>query len=221
MFRVIENILTSEEIRRLRDLALETRFVEGLATNPGSKVKNNLQVPHDDPKLEEPGQIVRAAIFRNPALRQFAFPKRLARPTLCKYEPGMKYGWHVDEAMFPSQPTPMRSDMSCTIFISEPDSYQGGELEIELGDQRIEVKAAPGAGVFYPSTTVHQVKEVTSGERLVAIAWIQCFVADMEKRELLSTVNDVFAREFGRLDDRSKVDLEKLRTNLFRMWADV
>jgi PKHD-type hydroxylase len=162
MIRHIRNVLTADELARLQSLAKVVRFVDGRMTNPDTTVKNNLQVPQNDPLATEPGVLVRDALMRHAELRAFAFPKQMARPTMVRYEPGMNYGWHVDEALFPSNP-PMRSDLSCTVFLSPREEYDGGELVIELGQQALSFKGEAGDAIMYPSTTIHQVTPVTRG----------------------------------------------------------
>lgn len=220
MIRHIRNVLRPEEVAQLHALAQRVRFVDGRATNPDSSVKHNQQVPQNDPAAGEPGLLIRDALFRHPEIRAFALPKQMARPTLARYEPGMSYGWHVDEALFPSNP-PMRSDLSCTVWLSAPDSYDGGELTIQLGEQQLAWKGAAGDAILYPSTTIHQVQPVTRGVRLVGITWIQSWVADGHRRELLLQLDEARGLELAqRKDPRMVVLLESVRTNLFRMWSD-
>lgn len=220
MIRHIRNVLGPDEIAHLVEVAKHVRFVDGRATNPDTTVKNNLQVPQNDPAAGEPGMLLRDALFRHPEVRAWAYPKQMARPTMVRYEPGMNYGWHVDEALFPSNP-PMRSDLSCTVWLTPPDSYDGGELTIELGQQVLSFKGNAGDAVLYPSTTIHQVAPVTRGVRLVGITWIQSWIAETPKRELLLQIDELRALEHAaRKDARALVLLESLRTNLFRMWAD-
>jgi PKHD-type hydroxylase len=220
MIRHIRNVLTADELARLQSLAKVVRFVDGRMTNPDTTVKNNLQVPQNDPLATEPGVLVRDALMRHAELRAFAFPKQMARPTMVRYEPGMNYGWHVDEALFPSNP-PMRSDLSCTVFLSPREEYDGGELVIELGQQALSFKGEAGDAILYPSTTIHQVTPVTRGARLVAITWLQSWVADASRRELLLQIDELRILEMAaRRDARALVLLESLRTNLFRTWSD-
>jgi PKHD-type hydroxylase len=220
MIRHIKSVLRAEEVAYLVELAKRIRFVDGRATNTESSVKHNLQVPQNDPGANEPGVILRDALFRHPDIRSFALPRQMARPTMARYEPGMNYGWHVDEALFPSSP-PMRSDLSCTVWLTPPETYDGGELVIQLGEQPLSFKGAAGDAVLYPSTTIHQVTPVTRGQRLVGITWIQSWIAEAAKRELLLQIDELRAHEMrGSNDARAVVLLESLRTNLFRMWSD-
>lgn len=221
MIRHIRQVLTPDEVAWLVELSKKLRFVDGRATNPDSTVKHNLQVSHQDPSAAEPGTILRDALFRHPDIRAFALPRQMARPTLARYEAGMTYGWHVDEALFPSTP-PMRSDLSCTVWLTPPGDYDGGELTIQLGGQHLSFKGEAGDAVLYPSTTIHQVAPITRGQRLVGITWIQSYLADPFQRELLLQVEEARGIEMaeGRRDPRMLVLLESLRTNLFRLWSD-
>ncbi|MBF6023233.1 Fe2+-dependent dioxygenase [Lysobacter niastensis] len=220
MIRVLPNVLSSAELQAVRDLLPQVRFGDGRVTNPDSSVKQNLQAPQEDPANARIAQIARDALIRNADLRTFAQPRTMARTTVVRYEPGMTYGWHVDEALFPSTP-PMRSDLSCTMFLNSPSEYDGGELTIQLGAQELSYRLEPGSAILYPSTTIHRVSPVTRGVRLAAITWLQSWVADAGQRELLVQIEEARALATGGGDrDRLLVLLESLRTNLFRMWAD-
>ena len=220
MIRHIRQVLTRDEVAWLVELAQRVRFVDGRETNPGSTVKHNQQLSHQDPAAAEPGTILRDALFRHPDIRAFALPRQMARPTLARYEPGMTYGWHVDESMFPSNP-PMRSDLSCTVWLSAPGDYDGGELTVQLGEQQLSWKGEAGDAILYPSTTIHQVAPVTRGVRLVGITWIQSYVADPFRRELLLQAEEAKRLALAGGDrERQLVLIESLRTNLFRLWSD-
>lgn len=228
MIRVLSQVLGPAELQTVRELLPNVRFGDGRVSNQGSTVKQNLQAPQEDPANQRIAQLARDALVRHPDARGFALPRTMARATVVRYEPGMTYGWHVDEALFPSTP-PMRSDLSCTIFLNPPDEYDGGELTIQLGAQELHYKLQAGDAILYPSTTIHQVAPVTRGVRLAAITWLQSWIADGSRRELLIQLDEArtlaataargtpaTAAEHQRL----QVLLESLRTNLFRMWAD-
>lgn len=218
MIRVLSNVLSAAELVSVRELLGQVRFGDGRVTNPDASVKRNLQASQDDPANTRIAEIARAALFRHPDLRVFAQPRTLARTTVVRYEPGMAYGWHVDEALFPSTP-PLRSDLSCTVFLNPPEDYDGGALTIQFGQQELAYKLAPGDALLYPSTTIHQVAPVTRGVRLAAITWIQSWIADAQKRELMIELEEARARA-GTSDPRLTTLLASLRSNLFRMWAD-
>lgn len=218
MIRAISNVLSPSELSAVRGLLGQVGFADGRITNRESTVKRNLQAPQQDEANARIAEMVRGALFRSPDFRMFAQPRSVARATAARYEPGMTYGWHVDEALFPSSP-PMRSDLSCTLFLNPPEEYDGGELVVQFGQQELAYKLSPGSALIYPSTTIHQVAPVTRGVREVAITWVQSWVADAQKRELLVQLEEAKARA-GTRDPRLLVLLESMRTNLFRMWAD-
>lgn len=218
MIRAMSNVLSPSELSAVRGLLGQVGFADGRITNRESTVKRNLQAPQQDEANARIAEVVRGALFRSPDFRMFAQPRSVARATAARYEPGMSYGWHVDEALFPSSP-PMRSDLSCTLFLNPPEEYDGGELVVQFGQQELAYKLSPGSALIYPSTTIHQVAPVTRGVREVAITWVQSWVADAQKRELLVQLEEAKARA-GTRDPRLLVLLESMRTNLFRMWAD-
>lgn len=222
MIRVLPRVLDAATLAEIRALLPQVGLVDGRITNRASGVKQNLQAPQEDPANTRIALLARDALMRNAELRAFAQPRTMARATVARYEPGMTYGWHVDEALFPSQP-PIRSDLSCTVFLSDPSDYDGGELVIQLGGQELSYKLGAGDAILYPSTTIHQVAPVTRGARVVAITWLQSWVADAGRRELLVQLEEARAiAARGPTGDpaRLHVLLESVRTNLLRMWAD-
>lgn len=222
MIHHLRNVLEPAELARLREIAKISQFVDGRISNQHYSLKNNQQIPQNDPACVEPGTIIRDALFRHPEMRVAAFPKIMANPTISRYEPGMSYGWHMDEALFPSQPA-MRSDISCTVFISDLEDYDGGDLMITLGQHVLPMKLAAGDAVLYPATTIHQVAPVTRGVRLVGITWMQSYIADVHQRELLQQVEEARNIEAARgeqADMRMLLMLGSLRNNLFRLWSD-
>lgn len=229
MIHVLESVLDAAALARLRALAESLEFVDGRLTNRESNVKRNEQISQSDQRAMDAGLLVRDALIQHPKLAALGWPRQIARPTLVRYRPGMTYGWHVDEAMFPSQP-PMRSDLSCSVFISPPDDYEGGALEFEWGEERRGFRLAAGDAILYPSTTIHRVAPVTRGTRLVAITWLQSYIADAQRRDLLNQIDELrgllgddtaaSAEAVTERRERRAVLLESLRTNLFRMWSD-
>jgi PKHD-type hydroxylase len=219
MFLEIAEILTSAELGRLKAIARSARFVDGRISNPHNMTKNNLQLDTRDAAWKESSALVTQGLSRSDEFRDFTFPVRVAPPLLCRYEPGMSYGKHADVAFLPMLPTPLRSDVSCTVFISEPGDYEGGELTIYLGTRPIALKGAAGSAVVYPSTTIHEVQPVTRGERLVAITFIQSEIIDEKKRELLFKLNEVAALEGLKMQWDNRIQLEHVRYSLHRMWS--
>ncbi len=219
MLLTIKNLLTAAEIARLVALARELRFVEGRVSNPANTTKDNLQADHTDPKFTESVQIVSAALGRSREFVDFAMPKRVAPPLLCRYEPGMKYGAHADSALIQLGNSRLRSDLSCTVFLNEPSSYDGGELSIEVGNMAIPFKGEAGEAIVYPSTMLHEVVPVRSGQRLVSITFIESLIADEHQRTQVYELNEIAALEGLNMRWESRARLDVVRQNLLRMWS--
>ncbi len=219
MLLKIRNLLTAEECARLVALAAEIKFVDGRATNPANTSKQNLQVDSADPKYAESVQIVGNAMARSREFGSFAIPKRVAPPLLCRYEPGMKYGSHADAAIIQLPNLKIRSDLSCTVFIGDPATYEGGELAMVLGNQTLAFKGAPGEAVVYPSTLLHEVVPVRTGQRLVSITFIESHIAVQHDRMQVHELNEIAALEGLRMNPESRVRLDVVRQNLLRMWS--
>ncbi|GAC1302660.1 MAG: Fe2+-dependent dioxygenase [Steroidobacteraceae bacterium] len=219
MFLQLENFLTADEVKSVADIAAQARFIEGRRSNPHNVTKNNLIGDPSDATAQKASQIALLAFQRSDVAKEFAFPQRIAIPQLARYGAGMNYGPHIDAAFLPGGQSPLRADVSCTIFISDPATYQGGELVVYQGTQESRVKGKPGEAVFYPSTTLHQVAPVTGGERLVMITFIESQIADQGQRDLLYVLGEVRAQEGLKMDWRNRTRLEYVIANLQRMWA--
>jgi len=219
MFLEIEDVLTSDEIRQLRELAATARFVDGRITSPHSQVKDNLQLDHADQAYQVSSRLLAAALQRNEPFRNFAFPGLMAPPLLARYEPGMRYGAHADSAMIQLGQRQLRSDLSCTVFLNDPETYEGGALSVRLGTKAVEFKLKAGAAVVYPSTTLHEVTPVTSGQRLVGITFIESQIADPTLRELLYELDEVAALEGANMSWENRTRFQYVRTNLRRIWS--
>jgi len=219
MFLQIEDFLTATEVQSIAQLARQVKFIDGRRSNPHNIVKDNVIAEPGDSAAQKASQLALGAFQRSEQARNFVFPYRVAAPALARYAAGMKYGAHTDAAFLPIGPEPLRSDVSCTIFISAPNDYQGGELVIHLGTETIKVKGVAGSAVFYASTSVHQVLPVTSGERLVLISFIQSQISDQMQRDLLYSLGEVHALEGLRMDWRNRTQLQYVIENLHRMWS--
>lgn len=218
MYRILP-LLNAQEIAECRRIAAETQFVDGRATNPHNKAKNNQQL-HDPAASQASAQLILAAFARSEEFREFAFPANIAPPMLTRYQPGMAYGAHADAAFLNLGNAIIRSDLSCTVFLNDPASYEGGALHIRLGDSSIRFKLKPGEAILYPSDTFHEVEKVTSGERLVAITFIQSKIADPFRRNLLFDLNEVAALEGLSMKPENFSRLQFVQANLLRYWAD-
>ena len=219
MLLKIRNLLTPAEIMRLSELSRELRFVDGRVTNPANTTKLNQQADASDPRYAESVQIVNGALARSREFMDFALPKRLAPPLLSRYEPGMRYGAHADAALIQIGPSRLRSDLSCTVFISDPATYEGGELAISIGNQRVPFKGNSGEAIVYPSTTLHEVIPVRSGQRLVSITFIESYIPDQHQRMQVCELNEIAALEGETMKWESRVRLDVVRQNLMRMWS--
>ena len=221
MFLEIPGVVTDAEIARLREIAGKARFVDGRLTNPHSKVKNNIQLDYNDPAYRDSAGLLHAALMRSEEFRNFAFPKIVAPPLLTKHAPGMNYGVHSDAPFMAIGPgRPLRSDLSCTIFLADAGAYEGGELAIHLGGRQVLFKLQPGGVIVYPSTTLHEVRPVTKGERLVAISFIESQIVDQNHRELLWELNEVQALEGFNISWENRTRLSHVTSSLHRMWGD-
>jgi PKHD-type hydroxylase len=220
VFCEIPDLLTPAEVAQLRDIAGRLRFIDGRASNPGSKTKNNLHADPADPLEGMSSNVLMNALRRNAIFIAYAFPKMVAPPTLTIHRQGMHYGAHADAAFMPVGQRPLRADLSCTIFLTDPADYDGGELSVRLGTREVDVKLKPGGAVLYPSTTIHQVKPVTRGERLVGITFIESDIADRAMRELLFELNEVLVEEGEKLSWDGRTRLAHVAESLRRQWGD-
>jgi PKHD-type hydroxylase len=219
MFLQIPDLLTPAEVQAISQIAKQVNYLDGKRSNPHNIAKQNVIADTGDPLSQKASQIALSALMRSEHARNFVFPRRVPAPTLSRYAVGMKYGAHTDAAFLPVATEPLRSDVSCTLFISSPEDYQGGELLIHLGTEAVPIKGAAGSAVFYPSTTLHEVIPVSSGERLVMITFIESQIPDQLQRELLYTLGEVRALEGLKMDWRNRTQLEFVIANLHRMWA--
>jgi PKHD-type hydroxylase len=219
MFLQVKNVLTSAEVQTIAEIARTSKFVDGRVSNPHNVTKSNLQADVNDPRAKQATDITIRAIQGNPEVMDFLFYRRMALPLLHRYEAGMKYGAHSDAAFLPLAQPPLRSDISATIFVSAPDSYQGGELVIHRGTEKITVKGEAGSAIFYPSTTLHEVVPVTSGARVVMLTFIESLVPDQQEREMLYILNEVHALEGNKMEWNNRIRLQHISQSLLRKWA--
>lgn len=218
MYRILQ-FLTDAEIAECRRIAASAPFLDGRISNPHNKAKLNEQL-HDPGAYQKSSDLLRAAMLRSPEFMEFAFPVSMAPPMITRYKPGMKYGAHADAAFIQLPGATIRSDLSCTIFLNDPASYEGGELLVRLGDSELQFKLKPGEAVVYPSDSLHQVVPVTRGERLVAITFIQSRIQDPFRRNLLFELNEVAALEGLKMDPENYGRLQLVQQNLLRYWGD-
>ncbi len=223
MIVCIPDVLTAEEVKKLRAEAALLPFVPGTETAGGRarRVKNNEQVSQKADERKALHEIVMMGLMRNKEFNRVAMPKRIRPPLISRYREGMAYGKHVDNALMGPKMARERSDVSITVFISDVDEYDGGELVIHGAFGIQEVKLPSGSVVAYPSSSLHEVVEVTRGERLVAVTWAQSYVRDERKREILAHLAQVNEKLNEAMPDAVETDLaHHSYTNLLRMWAE-
>lgn len=219
MYRILP-VLTSDELEECRRIAASAQFVDGRLSNPHNKAKQNQQL-HEANAYQQSAQLFQKALGRSQEFHEFAFPIAMAPPMMTRYQPGMHYGSHADAAFIKLPGATIRSDLSCTIFLNDPDSYEGGALHVRLGEGSLRFKLKPGEAILYPSDTLHEVEPVTKGERLVAITFIQSRIADPFRRSLLFELNEVAALEGLKMEPENYSRLQLIQQNLLRHWADM
>ena len=160
---------------------------------------------------------VKSTLMANALFLSAARPKAFVKTLVSRYRPGMHYGTHVDDALMGG----IRTDLSFTLFLADPNTYEGGELVIESPDGETDVKLEAGSLVLYPTTSLHRVNEVTTGERLAIVGWVRSFIRSAEQRETLFDLDQVVARLKATDSDRALMNpVMKIRNTLTRMWAE-
>jgi PKHD-type hydroxylase len=218
MYRILQ-LLTEAEIAECRKIAATAPFVDGRITNPHNTAKQNEQL-HEPQAYQKSSQLLLQAFMRSEEFSDFAFPALIAPPFLTRYRPGMKYGLHTDSAYIRMPAGQLRSDLSCTIFLNDPESYEGGSLHILLGDADVRFKLRSGEAIVYPSDTFHEVEPVTKGERLVAITFIQSRIPDPFRRNLVFNLNEVAALEGLNMSVENYSRLQLVQAQLLRYWGE-
>jgi len=221
----LSGLLRPDELVQLASLPGKLSYTDGKNTASGAaqKVKNNLQASAgDSDDLQTAQRIIIDALAASPLFHAAAIPKMILPPIFSKYEPGMEYGMHVDSPLMTNIAT-IRADLSMTIFLTEPGEYAGGELVINTSNGFTPFKLKKGDAIVYPTTKLHCVNPVTSGERNAAVTWVQSMVRSAEQRELLFQLNTAkeIAAAQGPTDNIQHLLLQQLYSNLLRMWADV
>jgi PKHD-type hydroxylase len=219
MFLELKNFLRPEEVTRLQDIAAKLNFVDGRASNPNNPTKNNLQASELDPLYGEASRIVADAFLRSAPFQDFAFPRSIVPPLLARYEIGMAYGAHADGAHLQLGKDRLRSDLAATVWLSPPDSYDGGELVVHLGTRPVAIKGEAGSVVIYSSTQLHEVTPVRRGQRLVAITFIESRIPDEFQRNQLYELSRIAEEEGPKMSWDCRVRLDVVRNNLMRLWA--
>lgn len=222
----VPDVLTRDQVADLRRRLDGADWVDGRATvgDQGAQVKRNRQLDEFSPVGRQLGRIVLQALLANPLYMSAALPLRHMPPLFNRYEGGGHYGLHVDGAIraVPGTTLQMRTDLSCTLFLADPDEYDGGELEIVDTYGTHEVKLPAGDLVLYPSGSLHRVHPVTRGTRVASFFWVQSLVRDTAQRRMLFELDQNIQALRGQLGDHEAVvGLTGHYHNLVRAWSEV
>jgi PKHD-type hydroxylase len=221
----VERVLSKEEVAAARTWLEAADWVDGRVTagEQSARAKANLQVPEDAPIARELGEEILGALGRNPTFVSAALPLRVFPPLFNRYDVGMGFDTHVDNAIRFAGPVRYRTDVSCTLFLTEPEDYDGGELIVEDAYGEHAVKLPAGDMIVYPATSLHRVSPVTRGSRWSAFFWAQSMVKSDERRTLLYDLDTAIQRLSVKVGqgDPEVVALTGTYHNLLRMWAEV
>jgi len=212
-FNVIKQLVPPAQLSLVRQRLADGPWVDGRVTAgaEAARVKNNLQLQLGSPTHKELSELVKSALHASEPFKSVTLPRRVSGILFSRYEVGMAYGAHTDDAY--RSLDLLRSDIAVTVFLSELDSYEGGELVV--GDSAL--RLAAGDAVVYPATSVHCVSTVTRGTRHAAVFWVQSLVRDEGKREILSTLQSVIAHVGS---PALSLALARVQQNLLRMWVE-
>ncbi|MFT2092438.1 Fe2+-dependent dioxygenase [Paraglaciecola sp. 2405UD69-4] len=220
----VPNVLSPEQVQHAKQIMLDADWTDGNVTAgyQSSQAKNNLQLPENSEAARSLGDMILLALSKSSVFMSAALPNKIFPPLFNCYQGGQSFGTHVDNAIrqVPGTPVKVRTDISMTLFISEPEEYEGGELVIEdtYGSQK--VKFAAGDMVLYPSTSLHHVTPVTKGRRLASFFWLQSMIASDEKRRILFDMDTAIQGLRQSVQDSPEiVQLTGVYHNLLRQWA--
>ena len=217
-------VLTPAQVAEMRTALDAAEWTDGRQTVgvQGAQVKRNLQLPEASPLRADLGRQILAALSRNPLFFAAALPLKTLPPRFNRYQGGGEYGFHVDGAVMRADgELQVRSDLSCTLFLSGPDEYEGGELVISDTYGEHGVKLQAGDLILYPSSSLHRVTPVTRGARVAAFFWIQSMVRDGEQRRMLFEMDTAIeALRRSQADNAAVLQLSGVYHNLLRRWAE-
>lgn len=221
----LPEVLTRDEVVEIRSALTQAHWADGAASAgpQAQKVKQNRQLPADAPEARLLGERVEAALRRHPLFQSAALPRIILTPRFNAYEGGGHYGNHVDSAIHsdPFKGLTVRTDVSTTVFLNDPEEYEGGELIVEDTYGAHEVKLPAGDAILYPSTSLHRVEPVTEGVRLASFLWTQSLIRDTERRRMLFELDMTILRLRTQLGDSEEVvGLTAHYHNLIRQWAE-
>src|SRR5262245_4642072 len=222
----IPKVLSADQVARCRAVMEQAAWQDGRATagHQSAKVKHNLQLPETAAEARELGAMVLDALGRNPLFFSAVLPKEIFPPLFNRYDAGMTFGAHVDNAIrgYLDTPLKVRTDVSATLFISAPEDYDGGELVVDDTYGSHAVKLPAGDMVVYPGTSLHHVTPITRGSRSASFFWIQSMLRDVSKRSLLFDLDMAIIRlNRDHPEHHSIVELTAIYHNLLRQWSEL
>lgn len=223
MILCIDQVLTPEELESIQNSLANATFVDGKLTAGwhAKQVKQNQQLSTKDAVAKSVKETVTQGLYRSQLFRMAVKPRNIRSPLISRYEKGMSYGTHVDNALMGQGSDLMRSDISFTLFLNSPEEYDGGELVMETTQGEQSFKLDAGAMITYPSTTLHRVKPVTKGVRLVAVSWVQSLIRDPNEREILFDLETARQAIFAKYGKTKEFDsIAKSCANLLRKWTE-
>lgn len=226
MLLQIPDVLSPQEVQYARQLLDQAEWIDGRVTAgyQSGRVKDNVQLPEDHPVAQELGERIVSALEKNATFVAAALPHRVFPPLFNRYSGGQSFGTHVDNSIRHIAGTPhrIRTDLSATLFFSDPSEYDGGELVVEDSYGVQTVKLPAGHMILYPSTSLHHVRPVTRGARVCSFFWIQSMVRDDGQRTLLFDLDTAIQRIASESPDHlSAVQLTGVYHNLLRRWAEL
>lgn len=223
MMVVIEGVLDAAELAMVRQRLADAEWEDGAATAGAHAQdrKANWQIRDGSELAASLGQLIVDRLWANPLFISAALPRQIYPPRFNRYDLGQTYGAHIDAALMraPGASRMLRTDLSATLFLADPDDYDGGELEIESSAGAQKVKLSAGDLVLYLASTLHRVTPVTRGARLASFFWIESLVADDGERALLFELDQTIQRLSGRTDEGEVTRLTGIYHNLLRRWA--
>jgi PKHD-type hydroxylase len=222
----IPGVLSKEQVANMRAQLDAADWVDGRVSvgAQGAKVKQNRQLPEQSPLARQLGDIIQAALARSPLFFAAALPLRGVPPLFNSYAGGEHYGAHIDGSVrnVAGSPLPVRTDISSTLFLNEPETYDGGELVVFDTYGSHEIKLPAGDLILYPSTSLHRVEPVTRGVRLCSFFWTQSMIQDDGKRSMLFELDQNIQKLRARLGDcEETIGLTGHYHNLIRQWSQV
>ena len=228
MLIVIPEVFTKPRVRELRTRLEAADWTDGRVTagHQSAQAKNNSQIPEHHPVAREIGELILGALGQHPLFRSAALPLKVFPPLFNRYAGGQTFGTHVDNSIRTHAVSGgrIRTDLSCTLFFSEPDEYDGGELVVEDTFGSKDVKLAAGDMILYPSTSLHHVTPVTRGSRVSSFFWLQSMIRQDAQRTLLFDLDTAIQRIAANSDPKvqqSSVQLTGVYHNLLRQWAEL